>query len=111
MRIVDRIEAMEAAKSAPAAPADSDAPERDGMEAEHDRLAEAYAAGARVLGQQGLEPPLHAADYVCRPTGRRGAARRSVEPRPSRPSPMSAATARRRSRRARSCAPPPCAPS
>ena len=32
--------------------------ERDGMEAETDRLAEAYAAGARVLGQQaaGAEP-------------------------------------------------------
>jgi localization factor PodJL len=35
------------------------------MEAETDRLAEAYAAGARVLGQQLLEPSLHAADYVA----------------------------------------------
>ena len=52
------------------------------MEAETDRLAEAYAAGARVLGQQLLEPSLHAADYVA--TDRR---ERALRPPPSTASP------------------------
>jgi localization factor PodJL len=64
LRIVDRLEAMEAMMAAPA-PADSVPPEPDGLEVEHDRLAEAYAEGARVLGQQVLEPTLDAADYVA----------------------------------------------
>ena len=65
VRIIDRVEAMEAVKPTPTVSADSDAPERDGMEIEHDRLAEAYAEGARVLGQQIVEPALHADDYVA----------------------------------------------
>ena len=65
IRIVDRIEAMEALLAAPAASAAGDTPDPDGLEVEHDRLAEAYAVGARVLGQQILEPTLDAADYVA----------------------------------------------
>jgi localization factor PodJL len=64
VRIIDRIETMDAARSAPDAPGHGDAADRDGMEIENDRLAEAYAVGARVLGQQVSEPSLHAADYV-----------------------------------------------
>ena len=41
-----------------------DVPDRDGMEIDNDQLAEVYAAGARVLGQQVSEPSLHAADYA-----------------------------------------------
>ncbi len=58
-RIVDRIDAMEAAK-AEAHPA-SDA---DGLTMESERLAEAYAAGARVLGHGTPGSSLDAADYV-----------------------------------------------
>jgi localization factor PodJL len=65
VRIVDRVEAMEAMKAEPAACADCEARERDGLQAEHDRLAEAYAEGARVLGQPALQPTLDAADYVA----------------------------------------------
>jgi localization factor PodJL len=65
MRIVDRIEAMEAMMAAPPASADRASAEPDGLEVEHDRLAEAYAEGARVLGQHVLEPTLDAADYVA----------------------------------------------
>ena len=64
VRIIDRVETMDAARPAPEAPAHSDIPDRDGMEIENDQLAEVYAAGARVLGQQVSEPSLHAADYV-----------------------------------------------
>ena len=52
IRILDRVDAMEAAGAAPYVPADGDAPGQDGMDAESDRLAEAYAAGARILGQK-----------------------------------------------------------
>ena len=65
VRILDRVEAMEAANSSAQAHTEGDARDSDAMEAETDRLAEAYAAGARVLGQQLLEPSLHAADYVA----------------------------------------------
>ena len=65
VRILDRVEAMEAANSSAQALTEGDARDSDAMEAETDRLAEAYAAGARVLGQQLLEPSLHAADYVA----------------------------------------------
>jgi localization factor PodJL len=64
VRIIDRVEAMDAARLAPEAPAHRDVPDRDGMEIDNDQLAEVYAAGARVLGQQVSEPSLHAADYV-----------------------------------------------
>lgn len=64
VRIMDRVETMDAARFAPEAPVDGDIPDRDGMEIENDQLAEVYAAGARVLGPQVSEPSLHAADYV-----------------------------------------------
>ncbi|HEY7083932.1 MAG TPA: hypothetical protein VH519_03875 [Hyphomicrobiaceae bacterium] len=63
VRIVDRVEAMEAVQ--PAACADSAVRASDGLEADHDRLAEVYAEGARVLGQPTLSPTLDAADYVA----------------------------------------------
>jgi localization factor PodJL len=63
VRIVDRVEAMEAVQ--PAACADSAVRASDGLEADHDRLAEVYAEGARVLGQPALSPTLDAADYVA----------------------------------------------
>ena len=65
MRILDRVEAMEALQAAPPAGADTRARAADGLEIEHDRLAQAYAQGARVLGQQVPEPTLDAADYVA----------------------------------------------
>ena len=58
-QIVDRIDAIEAAKAEPAS-----GDESDGLAMESERLAEAYAAGARVLGQNNLESSLDAADYV-----------------------------------------------
>ena len=64
IRILDRVDAMEAARAAPYVPADGDAPGQDGMDAESDRLAEAYAAGARILGQKPSKPTLDAADYA-----------------------------------------------
>jgi hypothetical protein len=65
MRILDRVEAMEALQAAPPAAADTHAREPDGLEIEHDRLAQAYAQGARVLGQHVQAPTLDAADYVA----------------------------------------------
>jgi localization factor PodJL len=62
VRIVDRVEAME---DTPAPRADSTARDCDGLQVEHDRLAEIYAEGARVLGQPALPPTLDAADYVA----------------------------------------------
>ena len=62
VRIVDRVEAME---DKPAARADSTSRDCNGLKAEHDRLAEIYAEGARVLGQPALPPTLDAADYVA----------------------------------------------
>jgi localization factor PodJL len=62
IRVLDRIDAMESG-AAPFAPRNG-APGRDGMDAESDRLAEAYAAGARILGQKPPLPTLDAADYV-----------------------------------------------
>ena len=65
VRLIDRVEAMEVVKSAPPAPLDDiEAAERDGMDVEQDRLAEAYAEGARLLGQQISAPMLHADDYA-----------------------------------------------
>jgi localization factor PodJL len=64
VRIIDRVEAMDAARLAHEVHAHSDIPDRDDMEIENDRLAEVYAVGARVLGQQVSESSLHAADYV-----------------------------------------------
>jgi localization factor PodJL len=62
VRIVDRVEAME---GKPAACAEGATRDCDGLQAEHDRLAEIYAEGARVLGQPALPPTLDAADYVA----------------------------------------------
>jgi len=77
MRILDRVEAMEALQAAPPAAADTRAREADGLEIEHDRLAQAYAQGARVLGQQVPEPTLDAADYVAAHRQERGATPRA----------------------------------
>ncbi len=77
IRIVDRVDAMEVATSAPFARGDGNAADRDAMEAESERLAEAYAAGARVLGQkvpdQASETMLDAADYAPSPGRGEGA--------------------------------------
>jgi localization factor PodJL len=59
MRIIDRVDAMEAAKAEPAVIEDV-----DGLAMESDRLAQAYAAGARVLGQEPAASLLEAADYA-----------------------------------------------
>lgn len=66
IRIIDRVEAMEAAGPAAHPRPDDDAAgqDQDGMEAEDERLAQAYAAGARILGQKPAEPMLSAADYA-----------------------------------------------
>ena len=72
---------MEAAKLAAEAPArQAMFRDRDGMETDNDRLAEAYAAGARVLGQQVSEPSLHAADYVAAGRREQRARRRQTLP-------------------------------
>jgi localization factor PodJL len=63
IRVLDRIDAMESG-AAPFAPRNGNPLGRDGMDAESDRLAEAYAAGARILGQKPPVPTLDAADYV-----------------------------------------------
>ncbi|MBO0741384.1 MAG: hypothetical protein J2P51_08145, partial [Hyphomicrobiaceae bacterium] len=63
VRIVDRVEAMEATRPAPYA--HGTLRDCDGLQSEDDRLAEVYAEGARVLGQPGLPPTLDAADYVA----------------------------------------------
>src|SRR5262249_52278464 len=62
IRIAERVEAIHSATGVPART--GNASERDGLQLEHDRLAEAYAEGERVLGQTSLEPTLDAADYV-----------------------------------------------
>jgi len=59
VRIADRVDAMELAKSTP-----------DDGDVESRRLAEAYAAGARVLGHTPFEPVPDAADYA--PAGQPG---------------------------------------
>ena len=92
VRIVDRVEAMEGVKSTATAPPYGDAPERDGMDVEHDRLAEAYAEGARVLGQQEpslLAPTLHAANYA--PAAQRPDRREEPETSPEPLSPQASA--------------------
>jgi localization factor PodJL len=61
-RIIDRIETMEAV--APATETYDHALEEDGADEEAKRLAEAYAAGARVLGHMAPAPTIDAADYV-----------------------------------------------
>lgn len=68
VRIVDRVEAMEVAGPADPRPAAAQTQAQDGMEAENERLAQAYAAGARILGQKLAEPVLDAANYS--PPGR-----------------------------------------
>jgi hypothetical protein len=65
MRIAERVEAIQPMPGAPPA-GPGNASERDGLELEHDRLAQAYAEGVRVLGQTRLEPTLDAEDYVLR---------------------------------------------
>ena len=64
IRVLDRVGAMEAAGAAPYVPGNGEAPGQDGMDAESDRLAEAYASGARILGQKPSVPTLDAADYA-----------------------------------------------
>ena len=76
IRILDRIDAMEA-PARRLAPTDGNAAGQDGMDAESDRLAEAYASGARMLGQKPSQ-----ADARCgrlRPAARR-ARQRALEP-------------------------------
>jgi len=73
MRIVDRIDAMEEAKTAPVSPG-----EDDGLAMESERLAEAYAAGARVLGQSALEANVDAGDYA--PSAQREEGETPAEP-------------------------------
>ncbi len=62
-RIAERVDAIPAARVEPA-PDDDEASERDGIELESERLAEAYAAGARALGAEAQEAALDAADYA-----------------------------------------------
>ena len=81
VRIIDRVETMDTAKPATPSPALGDIRDRDEVEAEHDRLAEAYAVGARVLGHQATEPSLHAADYVA--GGARDRGEMPAEPAPA----------------------------
>jgi len=67
-RIADRVDAIEVGSSGRHAPAaDNDAQDVDSIELESHRLAEAYAAGARVLGREPPEPILDAADYAPQP--------------------------------------------
>ena len=66
-RIVDRVDAIDVAKPAAAAQDDQHDRRRDGLDIESERLAQAYAAGARVLGQARTERApsiLDAADYA-----------------------------------------------
>ena len=64
IRVLDRVDAMEAAGATSYARTDGNAPGQDGMDAESDRLAEAYASGARILGHKPSQPMLDAADYA-----------------------------------------------
>jgi len=64
VRVLDRVSAMETAGAAAFAPGFGDAAGRDGLDAESDRLAEAYATGARLLGQMPSAPTLDAGDYA-----------------------------------------------
>jgi localization factor PodJL len=64
-RIVDRVDAIDLAK--PASASASEEEPADGLDIESERLAQAYAAGARVLGQgraEGASAGLDAADYT-----------------------------------------------
>jgi localization factor PodJL len=66
-RIVDRIDAIDMARPAPAAQEVHEPVPADGLDIESERLAQAYAAGARVLGQgrgQRSGSILDAADYT-----------------------------------------------
>ena len=62
IRIIDRIDAIEA--PAPGVHGGGEAADVSGMDLEGARLAEAYATGARVLGQSPAKPTLDASDYV-----------------------------------------------
>ena len=85
VRIVDRVDAIDVAKPAPAPQEDEDHLRDDGLDIESERLAQAYAAGARVLGQGRAERDpsiLDAADYTSfAPRDRERAA--SDEPAPT----------------------------
>ncbi len=66
-RIVDRVDAIDVAKPEAVAGEDQDHDQADGLDIESERLAQAYAAGARVLGQGRAERAssvLDAADYA-----------------------------------------------
>jgi localization factor PodJL len=65
LRIVDRVEAIESVRSSTTASSEREVVQPSRAEGDRDLLAEAYAEGARLLGQQGMEPSLHAADYVA----------------------------------------------
>src|SRR5581483_2651944 len=65
-RIAERVDAVGPAK--PVSPwVEEEIPDRDGIELESARLAEAYAAGARVLGREPAETSLDAANYMPTP--------------------------------------------
>ena len=81
MRLLDRVDAMEAAGAAAGGPGSGDAPGPNGMDAESKRLAEAYAAGASILGQKPSAPTLDAADYAS-PIGHREDSPQSAAGRP-----------------------------
>ena len=81
MRLLDRVDAMEAAGAAAGGPGSGDVPGPNGMDAESKRLAEAYAAGASILGQKPSAPTLDAADYAS-PIGHREESPQSAAGRP-----------------------------
>ena len=62
LRIIERVDTLES--PARHAREDDDAVDDGGMDKEGERLAEAYAVGARVLGHKPAEPVLDATDYV-----------------------------------------------
>jgi localization factor PodJL len=64
-RLAGRVDAVEAANPGPLSTSACDADESDGFELERERLAEAYAAGARALGREQPDATLDAADYVA----------------------------------------------
>jgi|GEM_PF-3372028 len=82
MRIADRVDAMEVAQVAARGKDEADAGDaEDALDAEGRRLAEAYAAGARVLGARPLEEPApDAADYVAAVGGKAPAGARLSAP-------------------------------
>ena len=101
-RLAGRLEAAGSANPASQSASTEAAGDGDGIDLESERLAEAYAAGARALGQAPPAQTLNAADYDPRPAPPplAGYASKAASPPPLPPMPDASATLARQELRA-----------